>query len=495
MANSKYILELKGITKRFPGVVALKDVNFALNKGEVHALVGENGAGKSTLIKVLMGNYPKDSGEIIIKGSLVEPKSPKDSLDLGIGAIYQESTLIHGLGVGENIFLGNITNEGSIFFNKKELFKKSRFILEKLGSYIKPDIKVSSLNSAQRKIIEIAKVISRNAKVIILDEPTSALPEKESEMLFKLIRSLKESNISIIYISHYLDEIFKVADRVTVLRNGENAGIFLAKEKNKEDIIQSMVGRKLAKLYPKIDIKKGNKVLEVDSLTKKNIYKNISLVLNRGEILGFFGLQGSGHSSFIKSLYGDVIPDSGKIIIGGISKKITSPMKAKKYGISLVPFDRKKGGLILEHTVLENISLGNIGNFLIGGLIKKGFEKLKIQEWIKKLNIITSGLLQKVKNLSGGNQQKVIIARMLESNADILILEGPTVGVDIGAKVEIYKILEDQCKNGKGIIIISEDIMEILSMSDRIIVIKNGEIVSEFNSKLTSKEEILSKAI
>lgn len=493
--SDSIVLDLKNITKKFPGVVALKDVNFNLAKSEVHALVGENGAGKSTLIKVLMGNYLKGSGEIIINDRLVDIKTPRDSLLLGIGAIYQESSLIPGMSIGENIFLGNITEKNSVIFNSSNIFRRSKEILKRLGSNLNPEIKASQLNAAESKMVEIAKVMSRNASILILDEPTAALPEKETEMLFGLISSLKKSGISIIYISHYLDEIFRIADRVTILRNGENVGTLLAKEENRVDIIQLMVGKKLEKLYPKEDISIGEDLLVVENLTKKGSYRNISFNLYKGEILGFFGLIGSGHTKIIRSLYGDLMPDSGKIFIKGKNTRIISPSHAKRYGIGLVPGDRKREGLILEHNVIENLSLGNIGNFMVFGLIKKGLEKLKVLEWIKRFYIKITDLSQRVKNLSGGNQQKVIISRLLESKAFILLLEGPTVGVDIGAKTEIYKILEDQCKEGKGIIMVSEDIMETLSMSDRIIVVKGGEIVAELKSKVTSKEGLLNKAI
>ncbi len=493
--SEKIVLSLTRITKNFPGVTALKNVDFNLKKSEVHGLVGENGAGKSTLIKVLTGNYIKDAGEIGVDKKIVEIKTPRDSLELGIGAIYQESSLIPGMSIGENIFLGNFSKKDSILFHRNHIYEKSKEILKQLGSDLSPEIKADQLNAAESKIVEIAKVISRNVKIIVLDEPTAALPEKETEMLFQLIYSLKKNGMSIIYISHYLDEIFQIADRITVLRNGENVGELPAKEENREEIIKMMVGKKLEKLYPKEKVDIGEKLMEVADISKKGFYQNISFDLRRGEILGFFGLIGSGHIKIIRSLYGDIVPDSGKIMIQGTEKKISAPSLGKKYRIGMVPGDRKQEGLILENNVLQNLSLGNMGQYVSYGIIKKGLEKSRVLENIKRFNIKVSSLAQKVKNLSGGNQQKLIISRLIESKADILLLEGPTVGVDIGAKTEIYKILEDQCKEGRGIIIVSEDIMEILSMSDRVIVIKNGQKVAELESKLTSKKELLNQAI
>ena len=496
MINNNYLLELRGISKRFPGVLALDNVNFNLTNNEVHALVGENGAGKSTLIKILTGYYSKDSGEIIAYGSPVEIRSPTDSLKLGVGTIYQESTLIPDLSIAENIFLGLLpVIKRSIIFSKRKLLKETEAILDMLEADLNPEMKVRSLNATQCKIVEIGKAVSRNIKVLVLDEPTTSLPEKETEILFKLISSLKKRGISVIYISHHLDEIFRVADRVTILRNGKNVGVLSSKEENRGKIINLMVGRQLEEMYPKKYVEIGEEILRVESLTKKSVYKNISFTLRRGEILGFFGLIGSGHEQILQSIFGYVVPDSGRIIINGKTKNIGSPSIAKKCRVGLLPGNRKREGLVLDLSVYENILLGNLSNFTKWGIIQKKDGMLKTSSWIKELDIKVSSIKQKIENVSGGNQQKVILSRVLESEADILLLIGPTVGIDVGAKVEIYKIFENLCKEEKGIIFLSDDIMEMHSITDRIIVIKDGEIAGKFESKLSTKEEILYKAL
>lgn len=496
MQNNNYLLELKAITKKFPGVLALDNVNFDLKKGEVHALIGENGAGKSTLIKILTGYYSKDSGEIIAYGYPVEIRSPIDSLKLGVGTIYQESTLIPDLSIAENIFLGFLpVRKRSIIFSKRKLLKETDAVLEMLEADLNPEMKVRFLNATQCKIVEIGKAISRKIKVLVLDEPTISLPAKETEILFKLISSLKKRGISIIYISHHLDEVFRVADRVTILRNGKNVSVLSSKEENRGKFISLMVGRKLEEMYPKKYVEIGEEILRVESLTKKSVYKNISFTLHHGEILGFFGLIGSGHEQILQSIFGYVVPDSGRIIINGESRSIGSPSIARKCRVGMLPGDRKREGLVLALSVHENILLGNLSNFTKWGIIQKKDGMLKTSRWVKELDIKVSSIKQKIESLSGGNQQKVILSRILESKADILLLVGPTVGIDVGAKVEIYKILENLCKEGKGIIFLSDDIREMHSITDRIIIIKNGEIVGEFNSRLTTKEQILQKAL
>lgn len=496
MEINNYLLNLRNITKRFPGVLALDGASFDLKIGEIHALVGENGAGKSTLIKVLTGYYKKDSGDIMLNGRKVEINNPRTAIELGIGAIYQESSLIPDISIAENIFLGRLSEKGlSIIYNKSVIIEKSRRILEKLKTNIDPAAKISSLNATQCRVVEICKAISRDVRILILDEPTAALPKKEVEIFFNLINSLKKDGISIIYISHLLDEIFTVTDVVSILRNGKNVGTFEARRENREKIIKCMVGREIKKLYPKININIGEKILEINNINKKNIYESISFSLHRGEIISLYGLIGSGHKYILQSIIGLCKPDSGKIVFKGKVANISSPLIAKKYNIGLIPEDRKKDGLILEHDILKNISLGNLDHFEKGGVIQKRKEYKTVMKWINELQIASTNTKQKVKNLSGGNQQKVVLARLLESKADILLMDGPTVGVDVGAKVEIYKILENLCSNGKGIIIVSEDLEEVISMTDKIILIKNGRKVGEFKSKEITKEEVLQKIL
>jgi len=489
------VIELINITKTFPGTVALDRVDFFLKKNEVHALVGENGAGKSTLIKILTGYYTKDSGEIRVWGNPVTIRDPHDALSLGIAAIYQEINLPLDLSVAENIFLGRLPKKNGFIYNKKKLVKETQAVLQRLGVRIDPETPVRNLNVGQCKLVEIAKAITRDIKILVMDEPTAALPQKEVNMLFKLISSLKRQGISIIYISHHLDEIFQVADRVTVLRNGKNVGELLAVEENRSQIIKYMVGRQIDEAYPKNEIDIKDELLRVESLTKKGIYEDISFSLRRGEILGIFGLIGSGHTQLLRSIVGDANPDSGNIIIMGNIKSINSPTVAHSEGIGLVPGDRKKEGMILSLSVEENITLGNQHSYCKYGIIQKKKKKKKASRWVEELTIKAHDLNQKVESLSGGNQQKVVIARLLESDADILLLDGPTVGVDVGAKTEIYKILENLCARGKGIILLSDDLMEILSITDNILVIKKGKMVKKLKSKSATKEELLQSAM
>ena len=493
MTNDEVILKIRNVTKIFPGVIALNNVNFELKRGEVNAIIGENGAGKSTLIKIITGYCKRENGDVYLNDTPINLKNPYDGIKMGIVSIYQDTNLIPEVSIAENIFIGR---NNYIFFNRERIIQKATKILYDLGFKLDLNAKVSSLNATECKIVEIVRAFSSDAKILILDEPTTFLPETKINMLFKLILSLKEKGISIIYISHILDEVFEIADRVTVLRDGENVGSLQAKEENRDKIINLMIGKSIDKFYPKEKIELGKEILKVNGLTKKGKFKDISFSLHSGEILGIFGITGSGNLEIAKSIYGSIIAEEGQIIVKGKKVNIDSPSKAISFGIGMVQGERKKESLILIHSVLKNLSLGNLNHYSKGGFIKRTLEKQRADYWVKDLNIKVSNLVsQIVNNLSGGNQQKVVLARILEGDTDILILNGPTVGIDIGTKTEVYKILENVCKRGKGIIIISEDIMEILSMSDRVIIIKEGKKTGEFFSKVATKEEVLKKAL
>ncbi|ERM91385.1 MAG: Monosaccharide-transporting ATPase [Caldanaerobacter subterraneus] len=495
--DEKTILLMKGISKSFPGVQALKNVDFDLMKGEVHGLLGENGAGKSTLIKILTGVYQKDEGEIFLEGKPVVINNPRDALNLGIAAIYQELALQPYLSVAENIFLGHeITKQSKLvrFINWKKTHEEARKILKELELDLDLNTPIKELGIGQQQMVEIAKVLSKNAKIVIMDEPTSSLSEKETEELFKVIFRLKEKGISVIYISHRLEEIFKICDRVTVMRDGEKIVTLNPKTTTKDELIRYMVGRTLEQHYPKIETKKGEEALRVENLTRKGLFENISFTAYTGEILGIAGLVGAGRTEIVRAIFGADPIDSGKIYIFGKERKITSPQDAIREGLVLIPEDRKTQGLILIQTVLDNIVLSSLPKYKKGLLLNYREMTNESFDLIKRLNIKTPTAKKVVKELSGGNQQKVVIAKWLTQKARIFIFDEPTRGIDVGAKVEIYNIMNELVKNGASVIMISSELPEILGMSDRIIVIHEGRVTAEFSREDADQEKIMKAA-
>ncbi|MGB9779835.1 sugar ABC transporter ATP-binding protein [Caldanaerobacter sp.] len=495
--DEKTILLMKGISKSFPGVQALKNVDFDLMKGEVHGLLGENGAGKSTLIKILTGVYQKDEGEIFLEGKPVVINNPRDALNLGIAAIYQELALQPYLSVAENIFLGHeITKQSKLvrFINWKKTHEDARKILKELELDLDLNTPIKELGIGQQQMVEIAKVLSKNAKIVIMDEPTSSLSEKETEELFKVIFRLKEKGISVIYISHRLEEIFKICDRVTVMRDGEKIVTLNPKTTTKDELIRYMVGRTLEQHYPKIETKKGEEALRVENLTRKGLFENISFTAYTGEILGIAGLVGAGRTEIVRAIFGADPVDSGKIYIFGKERKITSPQDAIREGLVLIPEDRKTQGLVLIQSVLDNIVLSSLPKYKRGLLLSYREMTEESFDLIKRLNIKTPNVKKIVKELSGGNQQKVVIAKWLTQKARIFIFDEPTRGIDVGAKVEIYNIMNELVKNGASVIIISSELPEILGMSDRIIVIHEGRVTAEFSREDADQEKIMKAA-
>ncbi|HHY79409.1 MAG TPA: sugar ABC transporter ATP-binding protein [Thermoanaerobacter sp.] len=497
--DEKTILLMKEVSKSFPGVQALKNVDFDLTKGEVHGLLGENGAGKSTLIKILTGVYQKDEGEIFLEGKPVIINNPRDALNLGIAAIYQELALQPYLSVAENIFLGHeITKQSKLvrFINWKKMHEEARKILKELELDLDLDLNtpIKELGIGKQQMVEIAKVLSKNAKIVIMDEPTSSLSEKETEELFKVIFRLKEKGISIIYISHRLEEIFKICDRVTVMRDGEKIVTLNPKTTTKDELIKYMVGRTLEQHYPKIETKKGEEALRVENLTRKGVFENISFGAYTGEILGIAGLVGAGRTEIVRAIFGADPVDSGKIYIFGKERKITSPQDAIKEGLVLIPEDRKTQGLVLIQTVLDNIVLSSLPKYKKGLLLNYREVTSESSDLIKRLNIKTPTAKKVVKELSGGNQQKVVIAKWLTQKARIFIFDEPTRGIDVGAKVEIYNIMNELVKNGASVIMISSELPEILGMSDRIIVIHEGRVTAEFSREDADQEKIMKAA-
>jgi len=493
--NGRVIVKMHKICKSFPGVRALQGVDFTIRKGEVHGLVGENGAGKSTLIKILMGVYDNfDSGEIYIEGNKVEIKSPIQARKYGLAAVYQDVHLANNLTVGENFFLGKIPKKKLGFVDWGKMNRVTSEVLKELEVDIDPKIPVKKLSTAEQAMILIAKIIHQESKVIIFDEPTALITKEETEQIFKLIQKLKKKDIGIIYISHRLEEIFSVCDVVTVLRDGMEVKTIPVEETNKESIISMMVGRKIESTFLLKNRKIGKKVLEVKNLSKSNEFKDISFDLSEGEALGFYGLIGSGMAGIAKSIFGGANYSSGEISIDGIKVNIKSPIDGIKHKISFLPEDRKREGLALRLDVATNINLASYRNISRAGFINLIKEKKNALKYVDALNIKTPSLKQKVINLSGGNQQKVVFAKWLCGDSRIYIFDEPTVGVDVGAKFEIYKIIEDILDKGNLVIIVSTYLPEIIGTTDKTIVFYEGQSMGCLSKSEYNEEKLLNMA-
>lgn len=488
---NKTVLEMKNIHKHFPGVYALKDASFELKAGEVHGLLGENGAGKSTLMKILAGIYPIDEGDVYIDGQKVLIHNVRDSQNAGVSIIHQELVLIPYMSVAENIFTGREPTGKIGFIKKNEMINEAQKLLDTFGLDIDASKLVADLNIAQRQMVEIARAISFNSKILVMDEPTSSLTEKEVEFLFETIENLKSKGVGIIYISHRMSELFRITDRITVMRDGQYIGTKITKDTNIDELISMMVGRELTDYYHRTFHDLGENVLEVKNLTRQGIFSNISFNLRKGEILGFSGLVGAGRSEIMKAIFGLDPIDFGEIYIDGNKVTIKSPNDAMNLGIALVPENRKDEGLILKRNVGYNMTLRVLDEFINFIKVDKTKEDNIITTFIEKLSIKTSGKSQLVSNLSGGNQQKVVIAKWLAANPKILILDEPTRGVDIGAKAEIYAIMNELVQAGVSIIMISSELPEVINMSDRIIVVCNGTIAGILNRDEFSQEKIM----
>jgi len=485
------LLEMKGITKIYPGVVALDRVDFSVERGEVHALLGENGAGKSTLIKILAGAVQRDEGEIWFDGKSYEQYSPNDAIQMGISVIYQEFNLVSKMSIEENVFFGKENHKG-IFLDRNAMIKRTREVLKPLGANIDPREKVSNLNVAYQQLVEIAKAILNKTKLIVMDEPSAALCTHELEILFDLIRQFKKEGTSVIYISHRLEEVFEIADRVTVFRDGKFVDTKKVSQTNKDELIHLMVGRKLSGDYPKNDQKRKDVVLEVKGVTNLKLH-NISFKLHRNEILGITGLTGAGQTDLVRAIFG---ADSylGEILVNGKKAEIHSPQDAIRYGISYLPEDRKRDGILLEMSVRFNMSIASLKKYASRGFVNPARENQAVGKYVDAIRIKTPSFEQKTKNLSGGNQQKVILGKWLACAADIIIFDEPTRGIDVGAKQEIYTLMNKLVHEGKSIIIVSSELPELIGMSDRALVMYNGKITAELDKQELSQEVILSKA-
>ena len=489
------ILTMKGIDKSFPGVHALDHVDFEVRRGEVHALMGENGAGKSTLMKVLTGIYTKDSGTITYEGKEVSFHNTREAQDAGIVIVHQELNMVGHLTVAQNIYIGREFKKG-IRIDDKKMNEEAAKLFERLHIHIDPAETMSSLTVGKQQMCEIAKAISRDAKVIIFDEPSAALTEAEIEELFKIIRDLREQQVGIVYISHRMDEIKVITDRVTVMRDGAYVGTLITKDCTKEDIINMMVGRVIyedpkacSAVAPDAPV-----VLKVEHLNAGRMVQDVSFELHKGEILGFSGLMGAGRTETARAIFGADPKESGDIYINGKKVEINSPQDAVRNGIDYLSEDRKQFGIVVQKTVAENSTMANLENFMRGLFIHKEKEAEVAQKYVDSLATKTPSVEQLVVNLSGGNQQKVVIAKWLVKDCGILIFDEPTRGIDVGAKNEIYKLMNRLAEEGKSIIMISSEMTEILRMSDRVLVMCEGKKTGELDIQEATQETIMTLA-
>jgi inositol transport system ATP-binding protein len=489
--TEEYILEMRNITKVFPGVKALDNVDLQVHKATVHALMGENGAGKSTLMNILIGNYPPDAGTVIFKNERIRTFKIHHALTHGIAMIHQELLSVPTLTVAQNIFLGRERLwRGSPFVNSREMVAASEELFHRLNIALDPNRRMKTLSIAETQLLEIAKAISYNADLLIMDEPTSAITENEVAHLFEIIRALKQTGVSVIYITHKMDEVFHLCDEVTVLRDGVCVGTGPIASLSRDRLISMMVGRELTALFSKEEVTAGKEVLSVQKLSRKGEFENVSFTLHKGEILGVAGLMGAGRTEIMETIFGIRRPDSGTIQIHGRRARINSPRDAIKHRMAMVTEDRKLTGLFLVLSVLENIVLAAIR----GVFLRQKELADAAGRQIAALNIKTPSRSQIIKNLSGGNQQKVFISRWLLTAPEILILDEPTRGIDVGAKAEIHRIMSTLVSQGTSIIMISSELPEILGMSDRIIVIHEGRISGEFDRGEATQEKLLKYA-
>ncbi|EIJ78116.1 Ribose transport ATP-binding protein rbsA [Bacillus methanolicus PB1] len=492
------VLEMKNICKAFNGVTVLDKVDFSLRKGEVHALMGGNGAGKSTLMKILTGIYAADSGEILVEGKPVSIKNIDDAKKHNISMIFQEFSLIPTLTVSQNIFLTRETRTSLVLLNDKESEKKTEKLLKELGVDIKPSDIVQNLGVGYWQMTEIAKALSQEAKILIMDEPTSSLTKTETEVLFNIINKLKEKGYSIIYISHRMDEIFQICDRITILRDGKYVTTETCSETDLETVIQHIVGREFDKAFEWQERPYSTDVppiFEVKNLNVGNRLKDINLSIQPGEIVGIAGLMGSGRTELFRCLFGIDPIDSGDIYVEGKKRKIKSPKDAIEAGISLIPEDRRMQGLILQHSVKDNMILPILSKLKNGLFIDNKKLNEISKQLVNKLKIKTDNIFKTSGLLSGGNQQKIVLAKWLATDPTVLLLDEPTIGVDIGAKTEIIEVIREMAESGKAILVVSSELPELLAMSDRVVVMHEGKIKKEMKRKEIKSEEELEYAI
>jgi rhamnose transport system ATP-binding protein len=493
---AEFVLELQHISKSFPGVRALEDVHFQLKPGEIHALMGENGAGKSTFIKIITGVYQPDSGEIFLDGKPIQIRNPMDSQRLGIAAIYQHVTCFPDLSVTENIFIGHEKYDHiSRRIDWKTLHKEAAALLDQLDADFGPHTIMGSLSIAQQQIVEIAKALSTNARILIMDEPTAPLSERECEDLYRITENMRNSGVSVIFISHRLEDMYRLASRVTILRDGRYIGNWNLNEVKQEEIVTAMVGREIIQFFPRRQATLGDIVLRVDKLSRTGYFKDVSFEVRSGEVLALTGLVGAGRTEVCESIYGISPHDSGDVYLGSVKLDINNACDAIQKGIGYLPEDRLKQGLVLDWDLAKNVTLSSLRKFSRMGWMNQKEEQSVAKDLTEKLRVKATSVFDKASTLSGGNQQKIIVAKLLTGSMKVLILDEPTKGVDVGAKTEIYKIMNNLAEMGYGIVMVSSEMPEVLGMSDRIVVLREGRVTAILETAKTSQKEILEAAM
>ena len=492
--EKKVVLSLRGITKTFPGVKALDNINLDFYEGEVHSICGENGAGKSTLMKILSGVYSLEEGEIYINGQKETIKNPLDALNKGQSIIFQEFNLVDALSIAENIYLGRVSNKQGSWVDWKNMNKKAQELMLRVGYDIDPTTLIKDLSVAEKQMVEIAKALSYNSRIIIMDEPSATLTTNEVEKLIKIVNDLRDDGVTVIYISHKLEEVMRISDRVSIMRDGKMISTYDIADVTTDKIVEEMVGRSVSQSYPKRPSRPGEDApiaLEVKNLNRNGVFRDISFQLRKGEILGFAGLVGSGRTEIVRAIFGADKLDSGEIYIGGEKVKLPTPKAAIAKGLALLTEDRKSQGLHLHMPLSKNVSSANLKAVSKGPFVSRKIEKDACNQYIDTLAIKTPSSEQKAVNLSGGNQQKVVLAKWMFANSDIIVLDEPTRGIDVGAKMEIYNLMNDMVAQGKSIIMISSELPELLAMSDRVVVIYEGNHKGTLEGEEITAENVM----
>ncbi len=495
MNEQNYILELKDVVKTFGGVTALAGVQFQLKKGEIHALMGENGAGKSTFIKVITGVHQPDSGIMLLEGERITPRNTMDSAKLGIAAIYQHVTAFPDLSVTENIFMGQEIKNKLGMYDWRQMNQRAKELIEPLSKEIDVTKPMGSLSVAAQQLVEIAKALSRDARILIMDEPTASLTANECEELYTIAERLRNEGVSIILISHRFEDMYRLATRVTVFRDAQYIGCWDVDKISNQKLIGAMVGRELDQMYPEKTAKIGDTVLRVEDISKEGYFKNISFEVKKGEILALTGLVGAGRTEVCQTIFGIMNPDSGRIVLEGKEVNIKTPVEAFEYGIGLLPENRQTQGLINELPIYQNVSSADMKQFAKASMLDEKAEIQKAIELCQKISLKAKDISAPPSSLSGGNQQKVVFAKLLNCSLKVLILDEPTNGIDVGAKYSIYEIMNELAANGYAIIMVSSEMPEVLGMADRIVVMKSGHVTGEFDNKEVSQEMIMAASL
>ncbi|MCI9017368.1 MAG: sugar ABC transporter ATP-binding protein [Lachnospiraceae bacterium] len=495
MNEQNYILELKDVVKTFGGVTALAGVQFQLKKGEIHALMGENGAGKSTFIKVITGVHQPDSGIMLLEGERITPRNTMDSAKLGIAAIYQHVTAFPDLSVTENIFMGQEIKNKLGMYDWRQMNQKAKELIEPLSKEIDVTKPMGSLSVAAQQLVEIAKALSRDARILIMDEPTASLTANECEELYTIAERLRDEGVSIILISHRFEDMYRLATRVTVFRDAQYIGCWDVDKISNQKLIGAMVGRELDQMYPEKTAKIGETVLKVENISKEGYFKNISFDVKKGEILALTGLVGAGRTEVCQTIFGIMNPDSGRILLEGQEIHVKTPVEAFEYGIGLLPENRQTQGLVNELPIYQNVSSADMKQFAKANMLDEKAEIQKAIELCQKISLKAKDISAPPSSLSGGNQQKVVFAKLLNCSLKVLILDEPTKGIDVGAKYSIYEIMNELAANGYAIIMVSSEMPEVLGMADRIVVMKSGHVTGEFDNKEVSQEMIMAASL